>query len=375
MNRRAFARRLLGMMGLAALAPLGSEPGAGHKRGLHQGESNMPEPSASTTHGSITDVAGLRVGHFTHQRRPTGCTVVLCEKGAVAGVDVRGSAPGTRETDLLNPINTVQRVHAVLLSGGSAFGLDAAAGVMRYLEERGIGFPMGPITVPIVPAAILFDLGVGDPKIRPTAESGYLACQAATAGAIAEGNVGAGAGATVGKLFGMERAMKGGLGTASISVGGTGIVVAALMAVNAVGDVRDPRSGRIVAGARTPDGKGFADAIAQMRSGYGVVLPAQPGVNSTIGVVATNVAFDKAQMTKIAQMAHDGLARTINPVHTPMDGDTLFALSTGTLTTPASHGAIGALAAEAVAEAVLRAVRQAESIQEFPSARELASAS
>jgi L-aminopeptidase/D-esterase-like protein len=263
----------------------------------------------------------------------------------------------------------------VLLSGGSAFGLDAAGGVVRYLEERGIGFPMGPIAVPIVPAVILFDLGVGDPKIRPTAESGYRACQAAAAAAIAEGNVGAGAGATVGKLFGMERAMKGGLGTASITVGESGVVVAALVAVNAVGDVRDPKTGKIVAGARTPDGKGFADAIAQMRHGYGITLPAQPGANSTIGVVATNVAFDKAQMTKIAQMAHDGLARTINPVHTPIDGDTLFALSTGELTTPTSHGAIGALAAEAVAEAVLRAVWQAESIQGFPSARELASAS
>ncbi len=370
MNRRTFARRLLGMMGLAALAPLGSEADTGYGRDLHQAESNMPQPSADTAHGFITDVPGIKVGHFTHGRRPTGCTVVLCEKGAVAGVDVRGSAPGTRETDLLNPINTVQQVHAVLLSGGSAFGLDAAGGVVRYLEERGIGFPTGPGPVPIVPAAILFDLGVGDAKIRPTAESGYLACQAATAGAFAEGNIGAGAGATVGKLFGMERAMKGGLGTASIAVGDTGIVVAALVAVNAVGDVRDPKTGKIVAGARTPDGKGFADAIAHMRSGYGVHQPARPGANSTIGVVATNVAFDKAQISKIAQMAHDGLARTINPVHTPMDGDTLFALSTGELTTPASHGVIGALAAEAVAEAVLRAVTQAEGIEGLPAARD-----
>lgn len=375
MNRRTFARRLLGMMGLAALAPVGSYADAGRATRPQTAEAHVPQPSADTAHGFITDVPGIKVGHFTHGRRPTGCTVILCEKGAAAGVDVRGSAPGTRETDLLNPINTVQEVHAVLLSGGSAFGLDAAGGVVRYLEERGIGFPTGSGPVPIVPAAILFDLGVGDAKIRPTAESGYLACQAATAGGVAEGNVGAGAGATVGKLFGIERAMKGGLGTASITVGDTGIVVAALVVVNAVGDVRDPKTGKIVAGARAPDGKGFADAIAQMRGGYGVHQPARPGANSTIGVVATNASFDKAQMTKIAQMAHDGLARTINPVHTPVDGDTLFALSTGDLTTPASHGAIGALAAEAVAEAVLQAVRQAESIQGFPSARELAGAS
>jgi L-aminopeptidase/D-esterase-like protein len=358
------------MMGAAAFAPVGSY-GTTWARRLADAEEQVPEPTATPRHGSITDVAGIKVGHFTHGRRPTGCTVILCERGAVAGVDVRGSAPGTRETDLLNPINTVQQVHAVVLSGGSAFGLDAAAGVVRYLDERGIGYPTGAIPVPIVPAAILFDLGVGDPKIRPTAESGYLACQAASDASVAEGSVGAGAGATVGKLFGMERAMKGGVGTASIHVGKTGIVVAALVAVNAVGDVRDPRTGKIIAGARSPDGRSFADAIGHMRRGYGAEPPAEPAINSTIGVVATNAAFDKAQMNKIAQMAHDGLARTVNPVHTPFDGDTLFALSPGTLSRKGSHGAIGALAAEAVAEAVLRGVTQAEGIEGFPSFQDL----
>lgn len=320
--------------------------------------------------GSITDVQGIKVGHFTDTRRPTGCTVLIFEKGATAGVDVRGSAPGTRETDLLNPTNSVQQVQAILLSGGSAFGLDAASGVVRYLEEHRLGFHLGSVTVPIVPAAILYDLGVGDPKIRPTAESGYKACQAASTGKVAEGNVGAGAGATVGKMFGQKSAMKSGLGTASIRVGNTGIVVAAIVAVNAVGDVVDPRSGQIVAGARKPDGAGFRDSMAQIRNGYQVEMVS--GANTTIGVVATNVALDKTQMTKIAQMAHDGLARTINPSHTLSDGDTIFAVATGAVSTRANHGAIGALAADVMAQAVLRAVRSARGLPGLPSAADLA---
>jgi L-aminopeptidase/D-esterase-like protein len=319
--------------------------------------------------GGITDVQGVKAGHFTDSRRPTGCTVLLFEKGATAGVDVRGAAPGTRETDLLNPVNMVQKVQAILLSGGSAFGLDAASGVVRYLEEHRLGFTVGDVVVPIVPAAILYDLGVGDPKIRPNAESGYKACQAATSGKIAEGNVGAGAGATVGKMFGMKSAMKSGIGTASLRVGKTGIVVGAIVAVNAVGDVVNPQTGKIMAGARRPDGAGFMDSIAKIREGYRVELA---GSNTNIGVVATNVALDKAQMTKVAQMAHDGLARTINPAHTLNDGDTIFAAATGAIPVRADHGAIGALAADVMAQAVLRAVMSARGIAGLPSYSDIA---
>jgi L-aminopeptidase/D-esterase-like protein len=320
--------------------------------------------------GSITDVQGVKVGHFTESRRPTGCTVLLFEKGATAGVDVRGGSPGTRETDLLNPLNTVQQVQAIVLAGGSAFGLDAASGVMRYLEQRRLGFDMGDIVVPVVSAAILYDLEIGDPKIRPTAESGYKACQAATAERVAEGNVGAGAGATIGKMFGMRQAMKSGLGSASVRVGDTGIVVGAVVAVNAIGDVVDPKTGKIIAGARKADGSGFVDSMSRIREGYGMRAD---GANTTIGVVATNVALDKAQATKVAQMAHDGLARTIYPVHTPSDGDTIFAVATGTTPSRANPGAIGALAAEVMAQAVLRAVMNARGIAGLPSYSDLRS--
>ena len=323
-----------------------------------------------SSEGGITDVQGIKVGHFTETRRPTGCTVLIFEKGATAGVDVRGAAPGTRETDLLNPVNTVQQVHAILLSGGSAFGLDAATGVMRYLEEHGIGLRVGPNLVPIVPAAILFDLGVGDSKIRPNAESGYKACQAAKTGQVEEGNVGAGTGATVGKMFGQKQAMKSGLGTASIHVGNTGIIVGAIVAVNAVGDVADPSTGKIIAGARTPNGSGFLDSMRQIREGRLVQVPA--GAHTTIGVVATNAAFDKAQTTKIAQMAHDGLARCINPVHTPNDGDTVFAVATGAIPAHADHGAIGAIAAEAMSQAIVRAIMNARGIPGLPSHQDIA---
>jgi L-aminopeptidase/D-esterase-like protein len=305
----------------------------------------------------ITDVDGIKVGHFTHSRRPTGCTVILYERGAVAGVDVRGSAPGTRETDLLKPTNTVDKVHAIVLSGGSAFGLDTATGVMRYLEDRGFGFPTTAGRIPIVPAAILYDLTMGDPKIRPDAVAGYQACVSAKTGPVEEGSVGAGAGATVGKIGG-GKPMRGGIGTSSIRLPG-GVVVGAIVAVNCMGDVIDPKSGKIVAGARSEDGTSFLDIMGHYRSGRHVDQTTIPGENTTIGVVATNARFDKTQMTKIAEMAHDGLARAVNPTHTPFDGDTLFAMSTGTSTTTAHLGAIGALAAEAVAEAIVRAVMKA----------------
>jgi L-aminopeptidase/D-esterase-like protein len=317
---------------------------------------------------AITEVAGLKVGHFTDTRRPTGCTVILAEEGAVAGVDVRGSAPGTRDTDLLNPINSVQMVHAIMLAGGSAFGLDAATGAMRYLEEHGIGFDMRVARVPIVPAAILFDLGVGDAKIRPDAEAGYKACKAATAAAPAEGNVGAGAGATVGKLFGMDRAMKSGIGTSAIKL--DGITVGAIVAVNAVGDVFDPATGKVIAGARTKDGKSLVNSMAALLRGE-PLPPLLAGGATTIGVVATDVALTKVQASKVAQMAHDGLARTINPVHTAYDGDTIFALATGKSSKPANVTLIGALAAEAIAQAVVRAVRAARRLPGLPAASEM----
>ncbi len=318
----------------------------------------------------LTAVAGLKVGHHTLAARPTGCTVVLAEAGAVAGVDVRGGAPGTRETDLLDPVNTVQKVHAVVLSGGSAFGLEAATGTVRWLEEKGIGFDVYVAKVPIVPAAILFDLGVGDPKVRPTAECGYKAAAAATDGPVAEGNVGAGAGATIGKLAGPGRAMKAGLASAALTLS-NGLTVAALVAVNAIGDVIDPATGRVIAGVRTPDGSRLADARALVRSGA-LLRPTGPGQNTTIGVVATNAALTKAQATKVAQMAHDGLARAISPAHTPVDGDTVFALATGTLAGEAEVTVIGALAAEVMADAIVRAAQQATGIPGYPAARDLA---
>lgn len=337
------------------------------------GTTAMTINPAESAKGVITDVAGIKVGHFTDARRPTGCTVILCEDGATGGVDVRGSAPGTRETDLLNPINLVQQVHAIVLSGGSAFGLEAATGVVRWLEEHGIGYDVGVAKVPIVPAAILFDLGVGDAKIRPDAEAGYKACKAASSNSPAEGNVGAGAGATVGKMFGMNRAMKGGIGTASIRIGKAGgLTVGAIVAVNAVGDIVDPSTGKLIAGARTSDGKTLQGAMAGILRGE-TLPPMLGGTNTTIGVVATDARLDKAQAQKVAQMAHDGLARTINPSHTMFDGDTIFAIATGKSqsTKPANITLIGALAAEAMAQAVIRAVKAARGIAGLPSTVEV----
>jgi L-aminopeptidase/D-esterase-like protein len=320
--------------------------------------------------GAITDIAGLKVGHFTEARRPTGCTVLLCPGGAVAGVDVRGAAPGTRETDLLHPLATIAQVHALLLTGGSAFGLDAATGVMRWLEERGHGVQVGPARVPIVPAAVLFDLWVGDARIRPDAAAGYAACEAASTAHPAQGCVGAGAGAAVGKLFGIGRAMKGGIGSASIKVGA--ITVAALVAVNAIGDVVDPSSGRVIAGARADDGRTPLDTLAALVDGQ---LPAHlmAGMATTIGIVATDALLNKTEANKLAAMAHDGLSRSINPVHTATDGDALFAVATGGSGKPGHLTVLGALAAEVTARAVLNAVRAAHGLTDpdLPCARDL----
>ena len=308
---------------------------------------------------AITDVAGIEVGHFTDPRRPTGCTVVIAREGAIAGVDVRGAAPGTRETDLLAPTNLVDRVHGILLAGGSAWGLDAATGVVRWLEEQGVGFPAGPVRLPIVPGAVLFDLLVGDATIRPDAAAGYGACESASAKAPAEGNVGAGAGAAVGKIFGIERAMKGGIGTASVTV--DGVTVGALIACNALGDVIDPQSGRPIAGARTPDGKALLDTRRALLRGE-APKPLLPGTNTTIGVIATDAVITKAQASRLATMGHDGLARSINPVHTMSDGDTLFALGTGRAGKSPGMMVLGTMAAEVVALAVVRAVRAAQGL-------------
>jgi L-aminopeptidase/D-esterase-like protein len=316
----------------------------------------MTHPVSS---GSLTDVRGLSVGHFTDSRRPTGCTVVLTPQGAVAGVDVRGASPGTRETELLSPLNAVEQVHAILLSGGSAFGLDAAGGVMRWLEERGVGVEVGPVRIPIVPAAILFDLFTGDASIRPDAASGYAACIAAKTSAEAQGNVGAGSGAVVGKLFGIDRSMKGGIGSASVCV--NGVTVAAMVAVNAVGDVIDPSSGAVVAGARSEDGLRMVGTTQAILNGE-ALMHLMPGSATSIGVVATDAVISKVQANKIAQMAHDGLARSINPVHTLTDGDTLFALGTGASGLEVHTTVLGTLAAEVVARAVLNAVRAATGI-------------
>jgi L-aminopeptidase/D-esterase-like protein len=323
--------------------------------------------SAQTNKSAITAVAGIKVGHFTDKRRPTGCTVILTEAGATAGVDVRGSAPGTRETDLLDPQNLIQQVHAIVLAGGSAFGLEAATGVVKYLEERSIGYNVGVAKVPIVPAAILFDLGVGDAKIRPDAAAGYEACKNASEQMPAEGNVGAGAGATVGKLFGLKRAMKGGLGTAAIKLP-NGFTVGAIVAVNAVGDVFE--NSKLIAGARSADGKKLMGTMPAILRGE-TPPPMLGGTNTTIGVVATDAKLTKAECQKIAQMAHDGFARTINPAHTMMDGDTIFALATGKVEKAANVTLLGALAAEAMAQAVVRAVKAAKGLPGLPSAGEL----
>lgn len=310
--------------------------------------------------GAITDVAGIEAGHFTDSRRPTGCSVVIAREGAVAGVDVRGAAPGTRETDLLAPANLVERVHGIVLAGGSAWGLEAATGAVRWLEEQGVGYDVGVGRLPLVPAAVLFDLYVGDMKVRPDAAAGYAACTTASRAAPAEGNVGAGAGATVGKVFGMGHAMKGGIGTASLTL--DGVTVGALIACNAVGDVVDPDTGRPLAGARTDDGLALRDTRRALLRGE-APRPLLPGTNTTIGVIATDAVLTKVQAQRLAMAGHDGLARSINPVHTMSDGDTLFALGTG-LAGRQHPGmlVLATMAAEAVARATVRAVLAARSL-------------
>lgn len=316
---------------------------------------------------SITDVPGIAVGHADDYEALTGCTVVLCEAGGVGGVDVRGGAPGTRETDLLRPLHLVQRVHAVLLAGGSAFGLEAAAGVVRYLEERRIGFDTRVVRVPIVPAAILFDLRIGDPRVRPDHDMGYRACLAATAGPIEEGSVGVGTGATVGKLKGIECAMKGGVGTSSLSLA-DGLAVGALVAVNAFGDVIDPETNEILAGLReSPTGSKLLDTAAQMRAG---LRPrGYRRESTTLVAVATNARLTKVEATKVAQQAQLGLARTIRPVHTTLDGDATFVLATDRVS--GDLNTIGLVAAEVAAAATVRAIRQAKGLGGLPAYQDL----
>lgn len=316
-------------------------------------------PVAHASRGAITDVAGIEVGHHTDQRRPTGCSVIIARDGAVAGVDVRGAAPGTRETDLLDPSNLVQQVHAILLAGGSAFGLEAATGAVRWLEEQGIGLDVGVGRIPLVPSAVLFDLTVGDMQIRPDAAAGYAACAAASRNPPPQGNVGAGAGAVVGKMFGLANAMKAGIGSASVRVGG--VTVGALIACNAVGDVISPDNAQPLAGARTDDGRGLRDTQRSLLAGV-APRPLLAGVNTTIGVIATDAAITKVQAHRLAVVGHDGLARSINPVHTMSDGDTLFALGTGLAGEGPGMLVLGAMAAEAVARATEQAVLSARSI-------------
>ncbi len=310
-------------------------------------------------HDDITDIPGIRVGHDTNLEAATGCTVILCDPATIGGVDVRGGAPATRETDLLRPMHMVEEVHAILLTGGSAFGLEAAHGVMTYLEELGIGYDVGIARIPIVPAAAIFDLGLGSAKIRPDFSAGYRACEHATDEAVEQGNVGGGTGATVGKMSGPAFMMKGGLGSASIQLAG-GIRVAALVVVNALGDIIDPQTQQIIAGARNPIGKGF--------------LAANPFSNTTIAVVATNASLNKDEVNKMAQMAHDGMAQTIRPAHTMFDGDTVFALATGprlnnradAATAAAQISMLGAAAATALARAIVKAVQAAQDLHGIP---------
>ncbi|MEX0681940.1 MAG: P1 family peptidase [Dehalococcoidia bacterium] len=314
----------------------------------------------------LTAIEGLVVGHWTDLDAATGCTVVLCPAGVVASVDVRGGAPATRETDLLRTGNLVDRVHAILLSGGSAYGLDAATGVMRWLEERGHGYPVTSGVVPIVPTAALYDLGFGRGDRRPDADAGYAACEVANDGAVMEGTVGAGTGATVAKALGIEQAMKGGIGTAAERTV-SGITVAALIAVNAWGEVVDPTSGRVVAGPRAEE-RGFVDTIEVLRERP----PLSPfaAENSTLGVVATDAVLTKEGCARLATMAHAGLARTIRPIHTPVDGDIIFALATGANETATDLLQLGGLAARAAERAVLRAVLAATGLAGVPSAAE-----
>jgi len=315
---------------------------------------------------AITDVPGIKVGHCQDLKAGTGCTVVICEKGAAAGVEVRGGAPGTRETDLLNPVNLVDKVYAIYLSGGSAFGLDGASGVMKYLEEKGLGWETGIAKVPIVPAAVLFDLEVGDCRIRPDARMGYEACLGANEEEARQGNIGAGTGATVGKILGIEQSMKSGLGTASFR--SRPLIVGALVAVNCLGDVTEPESGKIIAGALSKNKKDFVNTMSLLKS-LPLDLKVNFAPNTTLGVVATNAKLSKSGATKVAMMAQDGYARTINPAHTRFDGDTIFCMATGEVEVEISI--VGAIAAEVMARAIVKAIKNTESLFGLKSYKDL----
>ena len=316
------------------------------------------------TNETITAVKGIRVGHATNRRARTGCTVLLCMAGAAAGVDVRGFAPGTRETDAIRPGRRVGQAHGILLTGGSAFGLDAASGVMRFLEEHDAGFGTAHGVVPIVPAAVIYDLGVGDPRTRPDKAMGYRACKAATEAPVPTGQVGAGTGATVGKAPGL-RAADGGIGSACAKLP-NGVAVGALVVVNAVGNVVDPATGKTVAGARDGESGRLVDVTPGLRHGH---APRSPGTNTTIGVIATDAALSPVEANMVAAMAHDGIARAIRPSHTLYDGDTLFALSTGKRR--ADVNAVGILAADVVAQAILNAVENTGSQPERSTTQQL----
>jgi L-aminopeptidase/D-esterase-like protein len=318
---------------------------------------------------AITDVQGISVGHASDYTGYTGCTVILCERGGVCGLDIRGSASGTRQVDALSMNHLVEEVHAILLCGGSSFGLDAASGVMQYLEERGIGFDVGVAKVPIVPTAVIFDLGFGDHKVRPTRETGYEACLNASS-QVAEGSVGCGVGATVGKLFGLQCAMKGGVGTASVTMP-DGLIVGALAVVNAFGDIIDNLTGKIIAGVRkTEESLEFAGTVDSLKRGY---VKKQFGMeNTTLAVVVTNGAFHKREITKVAQIAQGGLIKTINPVHTTFDGDLVFALSVGTVAADVNR--VGVLSEFVVTEAIKRAVRKADGLDKLPAVKDVARA-
>ncbi|MCP3929798.1 MAG: P1 family peptidase [Bacteroidetes bacterium] len=334
---------------------------------------NQKAESSKLENNTITAIPGISVGHYTDTENLKGCTVIrFTNDGATAAVDVRGSAPGTRETDLLDPVNLVDKIHAIVLSGGSAYGLDAASGVMDCLEKENIGFQVGQgIVVPIVPAAVLFDLHIGNPRVRPSAKWGFQACKKADNSPVKMGNFGAGTGATVGKLIGMDSAMKAGLGSAVLYLPAK-VSVGALVAVNALGDVIEPDKGRIIAGIRGDEKGSFESSVKVLLDQR--VGNLFPGTNTTIGVVATNIPLSKVQLKKVAQMAHDGMARVINPVHTMYDGDTIFAVSV-----PVQQGVpmaasadmvnlVGTAAAEVMAKAIINAVEQASSVKGYPSA-------
>jgi L-aminopeptidase/D-esterase-like protein len=361
MKRRAQA----GIALSAALVGLAAVPAAVKVRSADSlVQTSRP---ATARNDTLTAVPGIKVGHYTLTARPTGCTVVLIEGGATAGVDVRGAAPATRDTDLLDPVKMVEQINGIALSGGSLFGLSSVDGVLRYLEQRNVGIAYGSRRIPLVPGASIFDLRVGDPTIRPTADCGYRAAQAATPAPVVEGSVGAGAGATLGKLGGIERAMKSGVGSAAITMP-DGLIVAALVVVNPLGDVIDPATGKVVAGVRAADGQGFADARVMIRAG---APRANRGDNSTIGVVATNARLTKAQTSYLAQLTDDGYARAIWPIHTIVDGDTVFAIATGGKPGDADLVTLGALAADVMATAVIRAATQATGLPNLPAVRDL----